>query len=391
MNTRPSITNDFDNAFPRAVKLRVEERLLKPGVRGGPDAPGSAYQHHAQLASDGERLYASFSEGDRDEDQCGQRMMLMTCDDDEGLNWSSPRPIVDRQPGRFGYSIVTGEGVHVAPDGSLTAYAGHYDRGYEDQLMYYAAGGNGNLGDAGFVSYSDTHTRIMRSDDRGGAWREVGRIDGFVPNLGPCPTASGRLILPGNVAFPYTDDPTGRAGWEWAGLPRLPRGTRDDPEGFILAARRRGDPRDYCEASFFQTDDGVIHMMLRTNVQRLAVTRSEDYGATWSEPLLTDYTDCNARHHFGRLPDGRFFGLSTPRPDSPRTPLVLAVSEDGERFDRHFIIGDAPNRLARVPGVHKYGRYGYPQMIVHRGHAYVIYSINKEDIALARFEMDALS
>ena len=383
------ITNDFDNAYPKAVRLDAEERVIKPGCRGGPDAPGSAYQHHAHLAFDGDRLYATFSEGDRDEDQIGQRMMLMTSDD-LGMNWSNPRPLLDRQAGRYGYGVVTGEGMHVAPDGTLTAYAGYYDRTYLDQLMYYASGGNGNLAKRDFDSYTGVHTRVMQSNDRGMTWHEVGRIPDFQPNLGPTPTASGRLILPGMATIRYTDDPTGRTGWQWAGLPRLPHGFRDDPEGYHLAAKERGDTYDHCENSFFQTDDGVIHLMFRTPRQRLAVAHSHDDGLTWSEPELTEYTDCGSRHQFGRLPDGRCFGLSTPQPHSPRTPLVLAISEDGERFDRHFIVGDAPNRLARIPGVHKYGRYGYPYLRVADGTALVVYSINKEDIAMAVFDASRL-
>jgi acetylornithine deacetylase/succinyl-diaminopimelate desuccinylase-like protein len=38
------------------------------------------------------------------------------------------------------------------------------------------------------------------------------------PNHGPQRIASGRLILAGNISFPYTDDPTGLAGWRMTGI-----------------------------------------------------------------------------------------------------------------------------------------------------------------------------
>jgi len=164
--------------------------------------------------------------------------------------------------------------------------------------------------------------------------------------LRPLPTRSGRLIMAGNITFPYMDDPAGIRGWMHAGLPRLPSWTVDDSEGFGKAGVYRGDLRNYCEGSFFQTDDGRIHMMLRT-VPRpkeqhdglLAVTESADNGNTWSEPMMTSYADCSCRFHFGRLPHDRcFFGLSCPNPAGGRTPLVLATSKDGVVFDRHYIL-----------------------------------------------------
>ena len=132
-------------------------------------------------------------------------------------------------------------------------------------------------------------------------------------------------------------------------------------------------------------------MLLRTETDHLAVTESRDNGATWSEPALTDYTDCMCRHHFGRLPDGRFFGLSCPEPRSRRTPLVLAASADGVVFDRHYVLGDEPADQPRRDGIFKFGRYGYPSYCFVEGNLHVIYSVSKEDICTVRVPLDALS
>ena len=159
--------------------------------------------------------------------------------------------------------------------------------------------------------------------------------------------------------------------------------------GWDYGREARDDPRVFNEGSFFQTDDGVIHMMLRSESDRLWVTESRDDGETWSEPLMTGYTDGICRPHFGRLDDGRFFGLGTPDPSNPwaRTPVVLALSEDGVVFDRHFTVGDEPERPPRMPGRGKRGRYGYPYLHVMDGAAFVAYSVAKEDIAVARFPL----
>jgi len=203
--------------------------------------------------------------------------------------------------------------------------------------------------------------------------------------------SSGRLIMPGSLCYPYTDDPSGIRGWKKTGIPGLPDGYVDDSEGFHKGCdyreARLGDEIHYCEGSFYQTEDSVIHMMLRTDRDYLAVTESFDDGETWSEPQLTDYTDCQARFHFGRLPDGRYYGLSCPDPEGGRTPLVLATSEDGVEFDSHYVLGDEPSEGPRIPGHHKGGRYGYPYSHVLGERVYVIYSIEKEDIALRQFEL----
>jgi predicted neuraminidase len=176
------------------------------------------------------------------------------------------------------------------------------------------------------------------------------------------------------------------------GIPGLPGDYVDDPEGHVKVMRHRKGMVHVCEGSFYETDSGILRMMLRTrDAQRLAVSESFDNGDTWSEPVFTDYTDCHCRFHFGRLPDGRYFGVSCPAPHSARTPLILAVSVDGDVFDHHYILGDEDNFLARIPGVHKSGRYGYPSYHIMEDIMFIIYSINKEDIAVCRFPLKLLA
>jgi hypothetical protein len=245
----------------------------------------------------------------------------------------------------------------------------------------------------------DIFTDVRVSTDMGKTWgTPIRAIEKFVPNLRPFSLRSGRLIIPGNVTWPFTDDPEGIHGWRNAGLPRLPIWIADDPEGFQKACFFRHDSPSYCEASFYQTDDGVIHMMLRT-ISRpgeqhkglLAVSESKDDGATWSEPRMTSYTDCCCRFHFGRLPDGRFFGLSCPNPRGARTPLVLATSKDGIVFDRHYILGESTIAKPRIPGMAKGGAYGYPTCDIAEGKMYIVFSRAKEDIYFMRLDLSVLS
>jgi hypothetical protein len=354
---------------------------------------GAAYNHHAQLTSLGDRLYATWSCGYGHEDDPGQQMVVATSDDG-GETWSEPARISPAGRGQTAEITYTAEGIREY-DSQLIATYGRYEwtplgldadgHRLPDACSRYA--------DAPDVwVHRDVWTEVRVSSDGGHTWGEPRRaIERFVPNLRPSTIAGGRIICPGNVAYPFTDDSAGLSGWVFSGLPRLPEDVVDDPEGFHKACRHRGDETEYCEGSFYQTHDSVVHMMLRTDRHRLAVTESQDRGETWSEPMWTGYTDCRCRFQFGHLPDGRFLGLSCPQPRSERTPMVLATSDDGIVFDRHYVLGAAPAGGPRLLGYHKGGRYGYPSYHIVGDTMYVIYSVHKEDIALCRFRLGALA
>jgi len=70
-----------------------------------------------------------------------------------------------------------------------------------------------------------------------------------------------------------------------------------------------------------------------------------------------------------------------------RTHVTLALSEDGDRFDRHYVIGDDAQGAPRLEGHLKHGRYGYPFLHVRGERALVAWSVNKEDIAVASFAL----
>lgn len=387
--TRSPITNRWGEA--KTTQMDLEEILVYRGREG------AAYSHHAQVLFDRGRIYVTWSVGVQHEDFPGQQMALATSDDG-GRTWSRERII--SPPPREETSVYTAMGIR-EHHGKLIAYYGHYGYtplGMEGIRVPAAYGGVDYRNDPTKWFHRDTFTEARVSTDRGSTWgKPVHILDKLVPNLRPFPIRGGRLIMTGNISFPYTDDAAGLAGWKSAGLPRSPAWTVDDSEGFHKLCGARGDDVDLCEASFYQTGDGKIHMMLRTDPIKgrkhdglLAVTESSDNGATWSEPMLTAYSDCGCRFHFGRLPDGRYFGLSCPKPGSGRTPLVLALSRDGVVFDRHYILGDLAPGKPRMPGNHKGGTYGYASCDIAEGNMYVTWSRNKEDIYFGALKLSAL-
>jgi hypothetical protein len=344
------------------------------------------YSHHPHLAFFDGRYFAIWSNGRRDEDAPGQRVLIATSDDFR--SWSPPRPLIDTLPGRHSERVLTAAGFHEHA-GRLIAYAGSYE--YRSDSL--DAQGRRRPNDRGHM---DTTLLAMTTMD-GAHWD--GPVDlglPIVPNHGPQHTASGRLIISGNISFPYTDDPAGLAGWRMTGIypPAMAGAIVDDSESFWLVKEIAGWPVGLCEGAFYQTDDGVLHMLLRSNTDRLWVTESRDDGATWSAPVPTDVSDNGTKFHLGRLPDGRFYyvGCPDPEPRGHRSPLVLSLSADGVHFDRHVILADDTTLYERrAPGLHKGGAYGYPHTLIHAGALHVIVSRCKEAVEVLRVPTAALA
>lgn len=325
------------------------------------------YSHHAHLAYFKGRYVAIWSNGKIGEDDPGQRVLTSTSKD--FLHWTPPAVLSDPNPSE---AILTAAGFHQYR-GTLVAYYGQYS----DQR-------------------TETHLFARTSTD-GVKWSEP--TDLHVPcnpNHGPQTTKSGRLIICGNFAFPYTDDPSGLKGWKWTGFQTrdLDR-YEDNPWAFWKIQKEMKMPVALCEGSFFQTDDGTLHMPLRVAGESWAgylwETESKDNGMTWSRPIATDFSDNDAKFHFGRLPDGRFYYIGNPDRNKPeRNPLVLSLSKDGVHFDRHFILADSHYSLMKE-GKWKGGQYGYPHSIIADGCLCVIVSRQKEAMEVLRVKLDDLS
>jgi len=341
------------DAMPGLMRPPVETSVIF-----APTEHDWKYSHHQSITAFQNRLYAIWSSSERDEDSPGQRVMYSWL---EETGWVKPRILFqpDIQPNGV-LRVLTAAGFH-EHGGTLVAYAGDYATDRKSTKL------------------------LARTTQDGKTWDEVRDLHVPVcPNHGPQEIAGGRLIIAGNTAFPYTDDPSGLTGWKMSGIyPASMEPFQDNPSTFWDVAKVT-HLANLCEGAFFQTEDGTLHMLLRSTglawpppSSHLWESRSVDRGVTWGEPHETGYSNTDAKFHFGRLPDGRYYGVSNPVKPG-RNPLVLSTSRDGVHFERHYLLGEQRYKR-RFDGGAKGGDYSYPHSIVHEGRLYVIVARQKEE------------
>ncbi len=145
-------------------------------------------------------------------------------------------------------------------------------------------------------------------------------------------------------------------------------------------------------------DVGSIHAKTKREVEvsksrRNYATFSFDNGKTWTTPTRTSFPDSCARSNAGRLPDGQYYVINNLLPMSPkkggRSMLAISLSRDGLEFDRSAVLRFVAPGL-RYEGKAKSVGYQYPHSIVIGKYLWVIYSVNKEDIEVARILLSEL-
>jgi alpha-L-rhamnosidase len=179
----------------------------------------------------------------------------------------------------------------------------------------------------------------------------------------------GSLLCPSSteferwkVHFERCDD----LGQSWTRTADVP-----DPEGL-----------EPIQPTLLDLGGGRLRALCRTRrAGVVAETLSEDDGRTWSPVRATSLPNPNSAIDALRLQDGRFLlalnptGMLKDRWTGPRHPLVLALSDDGEHWDRATVLEDGD------------GEYSYPALLQDaRGVVHVVYSWERTAIRHASID-----
>ena len=346
----------FDSSQPRTqglAKLKIEETVLYKAT-----ARTHKFCHHPNLVRQGQRVFCMWSNGRIGEDEVGQRILYSTAQVGRLDKWSAPRELA-RDPSSQGACVAAG---WVVNGPTLIAY--------------YTVTGGTNF---------DPRTALWaKVSTDGQKWSDPRRIIPGFYIAGPVRMGDGSLLLAGEhvggarsdrrMAIFRTQRPDGLGGWDAAKIA----------------------PRDlkvfgYTEPAPYVLSGGRVVCPFRNYSGSLYASESGDDGRTWSVPMKTTFPDSLSRHASGRLPDGQYFLInnsSAKRLD--RSILTIALSRDGRVFDRAFVLKNEPT-TKRFEGKHKLDGWQYPHAMVVDKSLLVSYSVNKEDVRLARVRLKALS
>ena len=120
--------------------------------------------------------------------------------------------------------------------------------------------------------------------------------------------------------------------------------------------------------------DGTLQALCRTKNGYLSTTYSHDGGQTWEPERLTGIPNNNSGIDAVTLGDGHFAMVYNPagkergREFGPRTPLTLALSNDGLHWSDVFTLEDGP------------GEFSYPAVIVRGNILHIVYTWNRRKI-----------
>ena len=142
-------------------------------------------------------------------------------------------------------------------------------------------------------------------------------------------------------------------------------------------------PIDCIQPSILRHPDGRLQVLARTRNGWLATSYSNDGGETWSKVKLSEVPNNQSGTDAVTLRDGRHVLIYNPfstlpgTKKGPRTPLQIAVSEDGEHWRPLLTLEDRP-----------ISQYSYPSIIEGRdGSLHCIYTWRRQRVAYKRIKL----
>ncbi len=143
----------------------------------------------------------------------------------------------------------------------------------------------------------------------------------------------------------------------------------------------------YCiQPSIIKLADGRLQALMRTRNARIASSFSSDGGDTWSKVTLLDLENNQSGTDAVTLKDGRHviiynnFETLPGTPKGVRTPLSLAISDDGTHWRHLLTLEDSP-----------VSQYSYPAIIQGKdGKLHCIYTWRRQRVAYQEVDLKKL-
>ncbi len=357
-NAKELITNISNS--PEYVTARDKLDIETVRIYTPSGETGWYYTHHPFVTGFQGKLYAFYSSGRTNEDDCGQRIMMATSSNFTDWNVSV---LVDSIQGESSELVCYCKGCYVYDD-TLTVFFQSYE--YDASVLRQNEDGTSLRPLEEDAVRHQNGTFYLQTKD-GVTWSDpisMGTVYGG--NLSPVALQSGKLMWAGYGSLSVSSDPSAIGTWE---------NTRLKLDSSSAA------PKLITESGFYQTKDGVIYLMSRTNDTCTYVAASFDDGATWTDMYPSKFVDTSNKFEMGTLPNGKYYYLGGI--SKKRTEIILMTSSDGVRFNTwYYLANDSYTPLKK--GLYKTGVYGYMTSYTDSQYLYVIYSLYKESLEILR-------
>ena len=211
---------------------------------------------------------------------------------------------------------------------------------------------------------------------------------------------NGRIICPSSregkggwrIHFEYSDD-KGKTWKTPESVPAelsVPTQNRkkgginvDDQEAGEAIQGEGAQPILAIQPSILKHKDGRLQVLCRTRNAKIATSWSSDNGETWSKVTLSNVPNNNSGTDAVTMSDGRHiliynhFSTLPGTPKGPRTPLCIAISEDGINWKPILTLEDSP-----------ISQYSYPSIIQGKdGKLHAIYTWRRQRIKYTEIDL----
>ncbi|MBB4038148.1 alpha-L-rhamnosidase [Dysgonomonas hofstadii] len=231
----------------------------------------------------------------------------------------------------------------------------------KELILFYKTGNN----------VQDWTGYLIRSFDHGVTWSAPEALpEGF---LGP--TKNRPLLVDGTL---ICGSSTENKGWQVHF-----EFTKNSGKTWSKTQPLNDNKWDIIQPSILSHKDGRLQMLCRSRNGAVVSSFSSDKGKSWGEPFALDLPNNNSGIDAITLQDGRFLivynhvkASESAYLDKKRTPLNVAVSEDGIHWTESLVLEDSPVK-----------EYSYPSVIQGKdGMIHIVYTWRREKIKYVKVD-----
>ena len=230
-------------------------------------------------------------------------------------------------------------------------------------------------------------TRVIRSGDRGMHWTGPEEMPPM-NNYPRGPVKNKPISLQSGVWLAPTSRET-NGGWDAAADSSGDKGQSWTLSAPVPLDRSKIAGKGIIQPTLWESQPGLVHMLLRSTEGSIYRSYSEDSGSTWSEACSTQLPNNNSGIDLAAHDSGLLALCYNPVNQNwgKRTPLVLGVSEDDGHLWKNALTLESEDVYA---GRDVKNEFSYPAIVSTAAGFSVVYTWKRERIAYWRIPLENL-